>query len=530
MIGAVVGTKLKPNTPEEFHFWIPNSEETIAIGSIVKAETNGREVFGIVNGMEAYSEVEDPLLHQLSRGGDPSVDGPSQEQTIIVCRAAVLKQDVERPLRNGRVYYPTEEELVGLFDVEGCNIPVGVFMNTNGTNVPVRLDERYLLGSEGAHVNISGMSGLGTKTSSFLFLLSSIFANSNNKVGCILFNIKSDDLLHIDRDFQAVSPEDVAIYKECGVEPGGFNARFFAPSNAFSGVSSLRKDAEIFRWGYSEIEDFIPSLLKAGDQDQKEKLDTAFYDLRKMAHDNGLTSFSQILGFIREELLPEERGWTELVRGSYKATWGKLYNQMRGFESKYGGLITSYPKEVLELPYGQLGDRQVWAIDIQQLTFYPRKLVFEKVITEFMERLERRQLKVDRVIVFMDELNKYAPAQASTAVASLKAKLIDISARGRSIGMALFGAEQFKSKIDENIMGNVSTDIYGKTKEAELGETIYRHLPDEVKGKIRRFKKGEKLVDHELFQAPIFVRMPRPPCMLGGDMAKEIKDVELEAN
>ncbi len=530
MIGAVVGTRLKPNTPEEFHFWIPNSEETIAIGSIVKAVSGGREVFGVVNGMEAYSEVEDPLLHQLSRGGDPGMDGPNQEQSIIVCRATVLKQDVERPLRHGRVYYPTEEELVGLFDVEGCNIPVGVFANTDGTSVPVRLDERYLLGSEGAHVNISGMSGLGTKTSTVLFLLSSIFAHSNKKVGCILFNIKSDDLLHIDKDFAAMTQEDMAIYKECDIEPGGFDTRFFAPWNVLTGASSLRKDAEVFRWGYSEVEDFIPSLLKAGDQDQKEKLDTAFYDLKKMARDNGLTSFSQILGFMREELLLEERNWTELVRGSYKATWGKLYNQMRGFESKYGGLVTNYPNEVVELPYDELGDREFWVVDIQQLTFYPRKLVFEKVITEFMERLEKRKLKLDKLIVFMDELNKYAPAQAPTAVSSLKAKLVDISARGRSIGMALFGAEQFKSRIDENILGNVSTDIYGKTKEAELQEPIYRHLPDEVKGKIRRFKKGEKLVDHELFQTQIFVRTPRPPCMLGGEMAREFKDVELRAS
>jgi hypothetical protein len=523
MIGTVVGTKNMPNTPEVFHFWIPHDEESVAIGSIVKVEVDGRKVFGSVEGMMSYSEVDDFLLHQLSRGGDPSAVTPNEEQSIVVCRAHVLKQDADRPLRHGSVYYPSKRELIELFNLEGCHIPVGVFENTDGLRVPVRLNEEYLLGYEGAHLNISGMSGLGTKTSAVLFLLSSIFMHSESKVACVLFNIKSDDLLYIDQPSAKLTEEDLTLYKACGIEPGGFKARFFAPFDAVGDVNSLRRDVEGFRWGYPEIEDYIPSLLKAADQDQKEKLDTAFYDLKKMAKERGLRSLSQILGYMRDELLLEERSWTELVKGSYKATWGKLYNQLKGLESKYAGLVTNYLEEVIELPYDELGDREVMVIDIQQLGFYPRKLVFEKVISEFMKRLESKSLRVDKLIIFMDELNKYAPSQHSTAVASLKAKLTEISARGRSIGMVLFGAEQFKSKVDSNIIGNVGTDIIGKTKEAELADPTYKKFSDEVKGKIRRFGREDKLVDHELFDVPVFVKMPRPPCMLGSDLAKIVE-------
>lgn len=523
MIGTVVGTKEKPNTPEVFHFWIPKEEESAAIGSIVKVEADGKRVFGAVEEMLSYSEVEDFLLHQLSRGGDPSAVTPNEEQSVIVCKARVLKQEADRPLRRGSVYYPSKRELLELFNVEGCNIPVGVFVNTDGSRIPVRIDEEYILGYEGAHVNISGMSGLGTKTSTMLFLLSSIFAHSKSRVACVLFNIKSDDLLYIDQPSAKLTKEDCEMYAASGIEPRGFKARFFAPFNSIEGVDSLGKHVEGFRWGYREIEDYIPSLLKASDQDQKEKLDTAFYDLKKMVRENGLKSLSDILNYMREELLLEERSWTELVKGSYKATWGKLYNQLRGLESKYSGLVTNYPEEVVDLPYEELGDREVMVVDIQQLGFYPRKLVFEKVIAEFMRRLESKKLRVDKLIVFMDELNKYAPSQHVPAVASLKAKLVDISARGRGIGMALFGAEQFKSRVDENITGNVSTDIIGKTKEAELGDPIYRKLPEEVKGKIRRFGREDKLVDHEIFEVPVFVKMPRPPCMLGSDRTKLVE-------
>jgi hypothetical protein len=528
-IGFTVGIKGKPNTPDKFHFWLPMEEKSLAIGSIVKVASGERCVYGIIEGMESYTETEDFLYHQLSRGGDPELRPPNKEQSVLVAKGRVIKQDIDRPLRNGLVFYPTLKELLELLNQEGCDIPMGVFANSDGTMVPVKVNEKYLLGPEGAHVNISGMSGLGTKTSTFLFLLSSIFAHSHARVACIMFNIKSDDLLHISAKSERLTRDDLAIYSTCRIKPRGFKARCFAPMNILSEANSLRKDVDTFRWGYEEVKEFIPSLLKAGDQDQKEKLDTAFYELRKMAGMRGLKSFSELLEFMRRELILEERSPTELVRGSYKATWIKLYNQLRGLETKYDGLITAYQDEVVEMPYEELGDREVWVIDLQQLGFYPRKLVFEKVISEFEALLESNRINVDRIILFMDELNKYAPSHNSPEVASLKARLIDVSARGRSIGFSLFGAEQFKSRVDQNIMGNVSTDVYGKTKEAELLEQIYKKFSDEIKGKIMRFKKDDKLLDHELFEAPIFVKLPRPPCKMGSDIAREKELAKEEA-
>ena len=524
-IGTIIGTKGRPNTPSEFNFWIPLDERSVSIGSIVKVDDGRGEAFGLVEDMVSYSEIDDALMHQLSRGGDPTVTSPNKEQSTIVCRARILKQEQDRPFREGLVTYPTLEELNSMFHLEDCSIPFGVFENTDGLSVPVMVNESYILGYEGAHVNISGMSGLGTKTSAFLFLLSSIFAHSRDRVACVLFNIKSDDLLYLDETSPNLEPVDREIYNTCGVQPSGFEARFFAPADILERGNSLREDIETFRWGYKEIAKYIPSVLKAGDPDQKEKLDTAFYDLARMTSERGLTSFFDILDFMREELLLDGKGWTDLVHGTYKATWGKLYNQLKGLDAKYFGLITKYDDEVAELPYGELEDRSVWAIDIQKLGFYPRKLVFEKVISELVSRLEAKTLGVDKLIIFMDELNKYASPSHSTEIASLKARLVDISARGRSVGLSLFGAEQFKSKVDSNIIGNISTDIYGKTKEAELMDPLYNKFSKEVKEKIRKFKKDDKLLDHELFDAPVFVKMPRPPCMLGSDRVKIAREV-----
>ena len=60
------------------------------------------------------------------------------------------------------------------FVQKGRGIPVGVYVK-GGIQSPVYLDEEFLLGPEAAHLNITGVSGLATKTSLVEFLLKSIF-------------------------------------------------------------------------------------------------------------------------------------------------------------------------------------------------------------------------------------------------------------------------------------------------------------------------------------------------------------------
>ncbi|MEW6230477.1 MAG: ATP-binding protein, partial [Bacillota bacterium] len=54
---------------------------------------------------------------------------------------------------------------------EKIAIPAGLIRMSCGTVARVYLDKRYVLGPEGAHVNISGISGLATKTSYAMFLI-----------------------------------------------------------------------------------------------------------------------------------------------------------------------------------------------------------------------------------------------------------------------------------------------------------------------------------------------------------------------
>src|SRR5436190_19551768 len=100
----------------------------------------------------------------------------------------------------------------------GSPLPAGVY-TTGGQRATIFLDADFLLGPEAAHLNITGVSGLATKTSAVLFLLKSIFQHlsaDKGTVAALCFNVKGPDLLFLDQPGD-VTDEDAAMYARLGV-------------------------------------------------------------------------------------------------------------------------------------------------------------------------------------------------------------------------------------------------------------------------------------------------------------------------
>ena len=81
----------------------------------------------------------------------------------------------------------------------------------------------FLDGSRGAHINISGVSGVATKTTYASFLLYGIF-NSTGLLGsekanthALIFNVKGEDLLFLDKPNASVKPEVADLYGKLGL-------------------------------------------------------------------------------------------------------------------------------------------------------------------------------------------------------------------------------------------------------------------------------------------------------------------------
>jgi hypothetical protein len=136
-------------------------------------------------------------------------------------------------------------------------------------------------------------------------------------------------------------------------------------------------------------------------------------------------------------------------------------------------------------------------------------------VSKLREQLERRELGVDAVVVFVDELNKYAPGDGPDTY--VKKMLLDISERGRYLGLVLFGAEQFRSQVHRRVVGNAGTQLFGRMDMDELATPGYQVLTPATKSKLATLPIGELMVRHPHFTQPIFVRFPKPPVLRGRD-------------
>jgi DNA helicase HerA-like ATPase len=122
---------------------------------------------------------------------------------------------------------------------------------------------------------------------------------------------------------------------------------------------------------------------------------------------------------------------------------------------------------------------------------------------------------VQHVVVFVDELNKYAPADGTDTY--VRRMLLDLSERGRYLGLVLFSAQQFRSQVQRRVVGNAGTGIYGRMDMDELATPGYATLSPATKIKLATLPKGELMVRHPHFTQPIFVKFPRPAVLASRD-------------
>src|SRR5204862_2883875 len=157
----------------------------------------------------------------------------------------------------------------------------------------------------------------------------------------------------------------------------------------------------------------------------------------------------------------------------------------------------------------------VHVIDVAGLDPLAKDLVFARIVSKLREHLERRDLGVDHVVVFVDELNKYAPADGPETY--VRKMLLDLSERGRYLGLVLFSAQQFRSQVQRRVVGNAGTGVYGRMDMDELATPGYATVSPATKIKLATLPKGELMLRHPHFTQPIFVRFPRPAVLRGRD-------------
>jgi hypothetical protein len=410
-------------------------------------------------------------------------------------------------------------------------IPVGLYAG-GGLEAPIYLDAEFLLGPEAAHLNITGVSGLATKTSAVEFFLTSIFQTfpeHKGRIAAVCFNVKGPDLCFLDQP-GSLSDEDRRIYQRLGLEAKPFEqVRYFAPLKPDGvNLNTLRTCSELpptepLVWGLREVLDYTEVLLNRDDVDAKADACIDFLAERvvgKEFHDEvsgqsfTVRSFTELEHFFRDifGFLETVGRGTEIWRTHHVATLHKIRNRLGNISTRCKGLVTDNG-EVNDLPWGGFQDRTVYVVDVAGMDPLAQDLVFARVVSKLREHLERRELGVEHMVVFVDELNKYAPQDGPEGY--VRKMLLDLSERGRYLGLVLFSAQQFRSQVHRRVVGNAGTSIFGRLDADEVSTPGYGILSPAVKAKLAALPKGELMLRHPHFTQPIFVRFPRPAVLSG---------------
>jgi len=240
-------------------------------------------------------------------------------------------------------------------------------------------------------------------------------------------------------------------------------------------------------------------------------------------------SFADLEMWFRDVLSAMENKGNEGWRTHHVATIRKVRNRLSNISTRCAGLVTD-AGTVSDLPFGSFQDRTVYVIDVASLEEDAQDLIFARVVTRLREHLEKRDLGVNHVIVFVDELNKYAPNDGQDTY--VRKMLLDLAERGRYLGLVLFGAQQFRSQVHRRVVGNSGTALFGRMDADELATPGYAVLSQAVKTKLATLEKGQLMVRHPHFTQPIFVRFPRPAIMRGRDGIEKYPqavDIDLDA-
>jgi hypothetical protein len=563
-LGRVVATERKPNTPHEFHFWTA-IDSPVGIGTIVRVdgaqpvEGHIPHIYGIIVEGFSYTDLQSPMHDVMGHDGSPTTAGfaSTERAEIRLYTAAVLRQIPEEPLQPvpmGQVYLAEEADVqvalrMDSYLREGANtgIPIGVY-RAGGTDAVIYLDADFLLGPEAAHLNITGVSGLATKTSAVEWLLASLFKHfpeEKGSIAAVCFNVKGPDLCYLDQPGK-IEKSDEALYEKLGVEPKPFESvEYFAPYtakglalNTFRNNEALLDNVTPLTWGLREVLQFAEVLLNKDDVDAKADalidfitmnvVDKEFSD-PMLQKKHMVQSFADLDAWFRDVLQGMEKKDGESWRTHHVATIRKVRNRLSNISTRCAGLVTD-SGAVSDLPFGSFADRTVYVVDVANLEEDAQDLIFARIVSKLREHLERRDLGVKHLVVFVDELNKYAPGDGADTY--VRKMLLDIAERGRYLGLVLFGAQQFRSQVHRRVVGNSGTGLFGRMDPDELSTPGYAVLSPATRTKLATLEKGQLMIRHPHFTQPIFVRFPRPAVMQGREGSErypQAGEVSLEA-
>ncbi|MDR0918499.1 MAG: ATP-binding protein [Oscillospiraceae bacterium] len=547
LIGRVIATEKNPTTIDNFYFWT-NSDTKLNAFDIVKVEReNGTNTYGVIESISHITDAASFLTDFISSDfGDVDVIEPTYRVGMNYARAKVsynTKNDYTPVHNNSKVYLATAEEITSALGLDNIENPLvcGSLKMYEGTEfevtLPVNLNSKFLLGSEGAHLNISGISGLAAKTSYAMFLMKSIqdtfsiASDDEDSVAFVMFNVKGRDLMAIDSPNAELDEETKSAYENLGLTTTPFKSvKYYIP---FSDSKSNKQSTYL-------LQDDIKSYIDCGKlkkykyvyEDDKESIEMMFSNV-----EDPTQTMEAIVSKVIDETDPDFKNlktWGAFLetvsensqKGSNGSkgeisvlSWRKfkrIVNKAIKSDDMFANRV-EYDKSECRLAeeLKSIKKNEVHVIDIAKLPEDKQAFVFgDAVKTIYNLQLGEYEGENDvnppkKIVVFIDELNKYASTEVPKSSPILR-QILDVTERGRSLGVVLFGAEQFRSAIHKRVTGNCATHAYGRTNTIETSTGDYKSLPETYRNMLTRLSQGDYLIQNPVFRSLLKIKFPKP--------------------
>lgn len=560
LIGRVLATEKHPTTIDDFTFWT-DPELILNPFDIVKVQhVNDSYSYGVIEDISHITDASSFLTNFISSDfGDVQAEGNTLRIGMNYVKAKVVcnNKNIYIPLQsNAKVMLATAKEInfaLGLNDIQNPLV-CGYLEMYDGTKdcekvtLPVNLNSKFIIGPEGAHLNISGISGLASKTSYAMFLLKAIqdgYLKKNSEeedeedsVAFVLFNVKGKDLLAIDQinDFSdEKNPEKAKLqtlkkYQELGLTAEPFkNVHYYYPHsipnsrhwNTYLSPEEVdanikKKKAKKYKYIYKYDKDNL-DLMFSNIDDSTQTMDAIVsYIMSGQGKFGQIGDWYEFLDAVKEKCSTETAGKDKEIP---IASWRKFYRIVNKSITDNRIFARDICEEDSETRIGDslryIKKNEIHVIDIAKLSEDKQAYVFGDAIRTIYDLQlgqnsgEEGVNPPSRIVVFIDELNKYASKETPKNSPILK-QVLDVAERGRSLGVVLFAAEQFRSAIHDRVTGNCSTHAYGRTNSIEVTKGDYKSIPSVYKTMMTRLKQGEYIIQNPVFRSLLNIKFPKP--------------------
>lgn len=542
VIGKVSATEKNPTTIDEFYFWtrpdrILNPFDVVKVSHIKDSIT-----FGVIEEISHITDTPSYLTSYISNDfGDENYISNTNRIGMNYVKARVVgnNKNLYIPVRDGStVSFANRNEIeyaLGLKDIKNplvCGyLEMYKYDEKNKKTLPVSLNSHFLIGPEGAHLNISGISGLASKTSYAMFLMKAIqdeyMKKDEENVAFVMLNVKGRDLLAIDEPNDEFKEYDRSLYEMLGLSDKPFqNVNYYYPyasnniSNTYMAADDIKKQKDYkkafsYKFTYEFDRDNLDLLFSNIDDPQQTMDSIINYIISGQGRFAAVENWEGFLNEISEHCKAGNKNDKEIT----VASWRKFKRVISKSLSNpiFANRTVEKEKEIrLQDAIRNIQKNEVKVIDIAKLDENMQGFVFGDVMRAIYDlklgQFDDTRSEEDipnKIIIFIDELNKYASTDVPKSSPILK-QIVDIAERGRSLGIVLFSAEQFKSAIHDRVKGNASTHAYGRTNAIEVSKKDYSFIPSVYKSMMTRLEQGEYIIQNPIFRSLLNIKFPNP--------------------